>query len=269
MHNWIITKVELDVNKNEVAKYLYKLYSVNSKGQTLDETEFDSKAKTVFKRTYRYFEDGDVKEYVEYEVAEDFWERHLYFKNKFKEVDKVVFEYSGGVKAIKTLSFTDLGNADKATIVDEKGEITGYEVYVLGNEGQVLEEMYLDQDEVETAKFEKTYYENGLLHSEKHLMNGELVYIERFEYDQNENVITKRLKNYIDNYLIIDNYSYDERGNMIHNISYQNDILIFENTCKYDSANYLIQEEFFQLDFWEGRIIKHERLIHELKNEDE
>jgi hypothetical protein len=44
-----------------------------------------------------------------------------------------------------------------------------------------------------------------------------------------------------------------------------NGVLVFENKCAYDENDYLISEEYFELNFWERRIERHERLIHELK----
>jgi hypothetical protein len=50
---------------------------------------------------------------------------------------------------------------------------------------------------------------------------------------------------------------------MVHNVTIQNGVLIFENKCAYDQSNELIGEEFFEIDYWEKRITRHEKLIHE------
>ena len=38
MKNWITTKIKLDVNNNEINRFLFKTYTIDSKGNALDET---------------------------------------------------------------------------------------------------------------------------------------------------------------------------------------------------------------------------------------
>lgn len=265
MQNWITTKTLLDINKNETATFHFTIYTIDSNGQTLDETEFDSNSNIVCKRIYRYFEDGEVKEYIEYDPNDELLERHVYIKNDYGEIDRIEHEFNGGHKSIKEFSFTDLGYSDKAEIRDEHGEITGYEIYVLNESGQVNEAFELDADHNEISKSKKEYSENGLIRLEKHFSNGQLFKEELSEYDDNCNLIKKTLKNHSDNFEVIDLYQYDENNNMIYNCSHQNGVLVFENKCGYDENNHLISEEFFELDFWEKRILRHERLKHELR----
>jgi hypothetical protein len=266
MENWITTKIKLDVNKIEIDRFLFKKYTVDSNGKTLDETEYDSESNIVCKRIYRYFDTGEVKEYIEYDPFEELLERHFYTKNKSGEVDRFEYEFSGGQKSIKEFSFTDIGNADKATISDENGEITGYEIYTLDEEGRTREEIELDSENNEISKYEKTYDENGILNCEKQFRDGVLFNAESFEYDEKGNVVKKIHRNYPDKFEVIDEYQFDKNNNMINNSSRQNGILVFENKCGYNDNGNLISEEFFELDFWEKRIVRHERLIHELDN---
>jgi hypothetical protein len=265
MGKWITTKIELDINKNEINRFLFKNYTVDSKGKTLDEIEYDSESNVVCKRIYRYFDTGEVKEYIEYDPSDELLERHCYFKNESGEFDRHEFEFSGGQKSIKEFSFTEIGNADKATITDENGEITGFEVYILDEQRQTKEEIELDSENNEISKYVKTYNENGTLKFEKHYRDGILFNSESFEYDEKGNVVKKIHKNYPDNFEVIDDYQFDKNNNMIYNSSHQNGVLVFENKCGYDNNN-LISEEFFELDFWEKRIVRHERLIHEMRN---
>jgi len=265
MDNWITTKIELDTDKNEINRFHFKTFTMDSNGNTLDETEYDSDSNIVCRRIYRYHDTGEVKEYFEYDPFDELLERHCYYKNSNGDFNRHEFEFSGGQKSIKEFSFTDIGNADKATIKDENGEITGFEVYILNDQGQTIEEIELDADNNEISKFEKSYSDNGLLKHEKQFQNGELFNAEAFEYDSQGNVVKKIQRNYIDNFEVIDEYTFDSRNNMIYNSSHQNGVLVFENKCGYDSNNNLISEEFFELDFWERRIVRHEKLIHELK----
>jgi len=265
MDKWITTKIELDASKNEINRYHFKSFTVDSNGNTLDETEYDSESIVVCKRIYRYHDTGEVKEYVEYDPYDELLERHYYHKNAHGDFDRHEFEFSGGQKSIKEFSFIDIGNADKATIKDENGMITGYEVYVLNEQGQPIEEIELDSDNNEISKYEKSYLESGELQYEKLYQDGQLFNGESFEYDSKGNVIKKIHRNYIDNFEVIDEYTFDSNNNMIYNSSHQNGVLVFENKCSYDNNNRLISEEFFELDFWERRIVRHEKLIHELE----
>ncbi|MCG8698529.1 MAG: hypothetical protein MI922_10785 [Bacteroidales bacterium] len=265
MDKWETTKIKLDSEKNEICKFRFKTYSVNTKGNPVDETEFDAESNIVCKRIYRYFDTGEVKEYIEYDPFDELLERHQYKKNDFGEVDRSEFEFEGGLKSIKEFSYTDIGCADKAVIKDENGTITGYEVYKFDEEGNVIEEIELDADNNEIAKFEKTYYENGVLHIEKHYQDGQLFTGESFEYDNRGNIIKKILRNYRDSYEIVDEYKFDQNNNMIYNSSTQNGVLVFENKCQYDSNNKLISEEFFEMDFSTAHVVRHERLIHALE----
>ena len=265
MESWITTKIELDVNKNEINRFLFKNYTVDSNGNTLDETEYDSESNVVCKRIYRYFDTGEIKEYIDYDPFDELLERHYYTKNVSGEVDRFEFEFAGGQKLIKEFSFTDIGNADKATIKDENGQITGFEVFILDEQGRVKEEIELDSENNEISKYEKTYDENGMLKFEKHYRDGILFNEESFEYDEKGNLLKKNHRNHPDNFEVIDNYQFDIKNNMIYNSSKQNGVLVFENKCGYDENNNLISEEFFELDFWEKRIVRHEILIHELE----
>ena len=265
MESRITTKIKLDVNKKEINRFLFKMYTVDSSGKTLDETEYDSESNVVCKRIYRYFDTGEVKEYIEYDPSDELLERHSYTKNELGEFDRHEFEFADGKKSIKEFAFTDIGNADKATITDENGYITGFEVYVLDDQSQTKEEIELDSENNEIAKYVKTYNENGTLKLEKLYRGGVLFTEESFEYDEKGNVVKKIHTNYLDSFKVIDNYQFDLNNNMIYNSSHQNGVLVFENKCGYDEKNNLVSEEFFELDFWEKRIVLHERLLHELK----
>ena len=267
MQIWTTKKILLDLNKKEKESFQFKTYTVDSKGQTLDETEFDLNSNIVCKRIYRYFEDGEVEEYIEYDPLDELLERHIHVKNEYGEIDRIEYQFSGGHKSIKEFSFTDVGNADKAEIRNEAGEITGYEIYVLNENGLVGWVIELDAYENEISKCEKEYLKNGLISREKSFSDGQASKEEKFEYDDKGNLTKKTFRNYFDNIELIDLYHYDDHNNMIYNCSHQNGVLVFENKCGYDQNNQLVLEEFFELDFLERKIIRHERLKHELKEQ--
>jgi hypothetical protein len=262
MEKWITTKVELDSNKNEKSRFLHKKCTVSSSGKILDETELDSYGGVVCKRIYRYFDTGEVQEYVEYDPKERLIERHHYYTDDKGLICRHEFEYEGGMKMIKEFSNVDLGNADKAIIRDENGDITGYEMYKFNDDNQMVTEFELDEDNNELIRYEKAYYDNGLLRFEKKYKEGQLVDGELFKYNENGLLIEKIHRNYLDNYENVEEYEYDKNENLVCIIAFHNGHFVFENKCEYDSNNNLILEEFIQLDPNTGFVYSHEKLIH-------
>lgn len=264
MENWITTKIVLNTNKEEVFQFQFRTFTTDSNDNILEESEYDEDTNLVNRKIYSFYENGQVKEYIEYDPLENLIERHKHIRNELDEVYKIEFEYADGHKSIKEFFYTDLGNADKAVIRDEKGEITGYEIYVFDDLGNVKEEIELDSDQNEVMKYERTYLPNGKIKIQKQFRDGVLYSKESFRYDVNDREIEKIFKHTDDNNTVIDQYQYDERGNMIYACSHQNGVLFFENKCKYSIDNRLIEEEFFELDYWQKKIIRHERLVNEL-----
>ena len=263
MENWIVTKIELDVDKNEIGRFVFKEYTADSEGNILDETEFNSDSTVANKRIYRYFENGAVKDYVEYDQMDELLERHTYVQNESGEVDKIIYEYGDGHKTVKEFSYTDLGLGDRATLKDENGSIAGYETYILDEAGQVLEHIETDYDHNEISKCVKVYNEDGLVTHEEEFVDGKLKESVTYFYCARGHMIKKIINNVIDKYEVREEYTYDDRGNMVHNMSWQNGVLVFENKCAYDADDNLVTEEFFEIDYWQKRITRHEKLIHQ------
>lgn len=263
METWITTKIELDINKKEINRYTFKEFTVDANGNVLDETEFNRDASVANKRIYRYFENGGVEDYIEYDPFDELIERHSYFENDAGEIDKIIFEYSDGHKVQKEFHFTALGLADKAVVTDEHDAVTGYELYIFNENGEVVEQIEMDSNSVEVVRHVKHYDERGLDVQDKRFNDRRLAETISYTYDENDRVIRKSTFNEGHKFEVIDEYEYDERGNMVHNVTFQNGVLIFENKCAYDQNNELIGEEFFEIDYWEKRITRHEKLIHE------
>jgi len=265
MLTWTTTKIKLDRDKNEVDRYLFKEFTVDAKGNVLDETEYNDDSSVACKRIYRYFKDGTVSEYVEYDPFDELIERHEYVENESGDIEKIIYEYGDAHKTIKEFHFRDLGLADTATLYDEHGEVMGYETYVLNEDGQIIEQIEANSENVEIVKFLKVYDEAGNSIKEKKFVEGKLVEIIEYTYDANGNVKTKITSNITQGFQAIDEYKYDDIGNMVHNTTLQNNFLVFENKCTYDENNKLLTEEFFEIDYWEKRITRHEKLIHMIK----
>jgi hypothetical protein len=192
-------------------------------------------------------------------------ERHTYVENESGDVDKVIYEYGDGHKTVKEFHYTDLGFADKAILKDENNSVTGYETYIFNEEGHLVEQIEADSDNIEISRCVKTYNGNGLPTLDKQFIDRKLAENITYVYCEKGNLVRKITKNETHNFEIRDEYTYDNHGNMLHNISFQNGVVVFENKCTYDASNNLIAEEFFEIDFWEKRITRHEKLIHERK----
>jgi hypothetical protein len=181
-------------------------------------------------------------------------------------IDRVVYEYEDGHKTIKEFHSSDLGFTDHVTLKDENNLVTGYEKYILNEDGQAVEEIETDSNNIEISKYTKAYNEDGLLVNDKRFIDGKLTESNAYVYDDKSNLIKKVVTNHKDHFEFTETYTYDSRGNMLHNTSFQNDVLVFENNCTYDEDNNLLSEEFFEISYWEKRITRHEKLIHERRD---
>ena len=267
MQVWITTKIKLDRDKNEIERFLFKESTIDSRGNVLDETEYNDDSSVACKRIYRYFNDGTVKEYIEYNPFDELIERHVYVENESGDIERIIFEYGDSHKTLKEFHFRDLGLADMATLYDENGSIVGYETYILNEAGKIVEQIETNSENVETVRFVKAYDEAGNGIEDKKFIDGRLTETTSYIYDGDGNVTKKITSNSVQRFQIIDDYKYDLFGNMIHNTSFQNDFLVFENKCTYDDHNNLLTEEFFEIDYWEKRITRHEKLVHLIKDE--
>jgi hypothetical protein len=265
MQVWTTTKIQLDLDKNETERFLFKEFTINSRGDVLDETEYNPDSSVACKRIYRYFDNGSVKEYVEYDPLDELIERHIYVENESGDIDTIIYEYADGHKTVKAFHFVDLGLADTATLYDENGAVAGYETYVLNEQGQIMEQIEKTSEQVETVRLTHVYDGAGNVIVEKKFLDGELTETISSTYDDGGKVIRKATRHHGQGFDVIDEYQYDESGNMIHNVSFQAGFLIFENKCEYDENNNLVTEEFFEIDYWEKKIRRHERLIHVYK----
>jgi hypothetical protein len=199
---------------------------------------------------------------VEYDPFDELIERHVYTMNEDGEIESVRYEYGDGHKVFKTYRYTELGMADTATLHDEKGNLLGYETSVFNGNGDVIESIEFDENYRETAKHLAQYDDNGKVVEERKFIEGKLTEITSYTYDLHGNVLQKKVQNVADGYQTVDDYRYDEQGNMIYNAAFHNDLLIFENKCSYDAEGNLTAEEFFEIDRWEKKVLRHERLLH-------
>lgn len=264
MREWITIKVELDRDKNEVSRFQSCQTTVDSTGNTLDETELNRDGSVSCKCIYRYFDDGSVQEYVVYDAMDELIERGSYVKDENDKIVKTILEYEDERKVIEQYSYSALGLAELVTVFDESDIVIGYETYVFNDNGDVVERIEMDEDRVETVRYLYTYDENGLV-EERKVVEGNLESVTSYTYDSNGYVIRKEVNNEEEGFQTVEEYRYDERGNEVHIVGFQNGALTFENKCTYDESDNLIVEEYFEISFWEKRIVRHERLLHQLR----
>lgn len=257
------TKILLDAAKNELARFLFREFTEDTNGNILSETEYDQRGKVVVKKTYRYFENGELKESVEYDPKNHLIERQLFFQNDDEVVDCVHIEYGFGTKIIEEYSFTELGNAEKVVSKDEDGNLIETTFYVFNDDGFVVNEIYLDDENQETKRTEYIYDEHNLLISERKIIEGDLTETKEYQYDTFGRVTRIDFIHPNDSHKSYETYAYDEHGNLIHLQGFTNGTLTFNNYCKRDELGHLLEEEFFELNYWEKRIMTHERIIHE------
>jgi hypothetical protein len=265
MQTWTTIKVKLDLDKKERGRFPFMDYTVDSSGNVLDQTEYNEDASVACKRIYRYFDDGTVSEYVEYDPKDELIERHIYVENDSGEIDKVIYEFGNTEKIVKQFSYSDLGSADSAILYDENGEIIGRETYVLDDDGEITEQIEANAANVETIRITRSYDDLSNPVEESKFTDGRLTETTSSTYGANGKVERKVTSYKGHGYQIIDEYKYDAAGNMIHNVSFHNDFLVFENKCEYDENNNLITEEFYEIDYWEKRVTRNEKLIHLIK----
>lgn len=262
MKDLITIKIKLDRDKNELYRFQWNEMTTDSNGNVLNETEYNEDNSVSCKRIYRYFDDGSVKEYVEYDPMDALTERHEYFENEDGEIEKVVYEYGDGHKIVKQFSFSDLGLADKATLYDENHLVLGYETFVFNENGHVIVRIDSDEENMETLKYIIAYDDQGNVKEERKFVEGALTEVTFYSYNSNGKMSRKELNNKKEGFQVVDEYSYDDRGNQVYHVSFQNATLIFENKCTYDQDGLLSIEEFFEIDFWENKVIRHEKLLH-------
>ena len=187
---------------------------------------------------------------------------------------------------MKDYLFSDLGYADRCYITNENNEAIGGEVFIFDNNENVICEIEFDENKNEVLKLERKYSDNGNLMEEARYLEGDLEDINMFKYNA-ENFVVERVKKDIDGIEvekeiieynerneeikktvfaneshIIEEFLYDDKGNMVLNSVRRDGQLVFRNSCCYNEVNEVISEEILEID-WQGNIYRHEKLIHE------
>jgi hypothetical protein len=288
MKERISTRIEYDINRQELARYVCQVINYDLHDRVCDDTFFDSGGDVIRRIIYRYSKNDQVSERFEYDSLDELVERHQYFEDENGEVIKSVFEFENGRKTIREFAFTELGLADKAVITDESGLLTGFETWVFDPDGRIVSEIETDADNAEISRYDKQYGDHGHLVEETRFINGELYSVETFsyneqlqityemmvgtngdqwhccttEYDHIGNVVRKHSVNPVQETDDLETFDYDSANNMILHRMFSNGRLVFENKCGYSLTNFLETEEIMEVDHV-GRISRHEKLVHQ------
>ena len=289
MKEIIITKAELNLKKEIEREFRYKKLTVDSSDRVIDDTEFNHKQEPIHRITYRYSPFNNVSERIEFDASNKLIERHVYIEDGHGEITSSIIEYGNGSKTIKNYEFTDLGKADKATLTDEKGNVLGYETYVLDDDNRVISEFESDEAHNELFKVNREFDCNGQVLKEIEFTQGEVSLVTTNFYENKQltkiqrgknltscysteireldrkNRLVKRTTTYHDNGDVeIEVLEYDNCDNVISNIAIINGRTVFTNICQYDASNRLIEEYIMELNL-NGSISCHERLFHAYK----
>jgi len=290
MKEIIITKAELNLNKEIDRKFLHKKITVDHMDRVLDETEYNFKGDAIHRITYRYSTFDNISETIEFDASNNLIERQLYSEDENGEITSSTTEYGNGAKTTKKFQFTDLGNADKATLIDENGNVIGYETYILDSDERIVSEFESDENHNELSRIDRKFNDSGEILRETHFSegeideitsnhyrNGQLVKIQRSknlesivstevrEFDS-KNRIIKRTTNYHEySDVEIEFSEYDNNDNVVSNMVEVNGRMIFTNVCKYDKENRLLEEYIMELNL-NGSINAHERVFYAYKD---
>ena len=286
MKEFTISKVELNLKKEVEREFLWRRETVDGQDRVLDATEYNASGDQVHRVTYRYSPFDNVSERVEMDAFNGLIERHLYTENEDGEVTSSTIEFGNGAKTTKTYAFTDLGNADKATLTDENGIILGYETFILDDQERLISEFESDADHKELFRINREFDDQGRLIQEVEFSYGEIDQVTRNTYQNDQLVKVERGKSLDSFYATevreldvkgrlkkrtitdhefgdveVEEFEYDANGNVLSNLVTHNGRTIFTNVCTYDNSNRLTEEYVMELTIG-GSINKHERLYH-------
>lgn len=281
------TKVEFDLDKIEINRFLFKEFHFDVHEKLIEESEYDRNGKLEVRTLYRYNSLGLVSEQIYYDSWNELIERHQFFFDDNGLLLKSEVEYSNGSKFIKTYSFTALGQADEVIITDENDMFQGREVYHFGASGQKLEAIEMDESNIEVLRHTMKYnddqnlideciYRNSILenqHVYEYDMSGNLSLSRSYDgagkllqstnhiYNISGQLVEVRVNNPSNSTEMIEKYEYDAEGNQILGTARIDGKLVFHNTCTFQNKK-IISEEIFEMALYKG-IATHHKLIHE------
>lgn len=281
------TKVEFDLDKNEINRFLFKEFQFDANEKLIEESEYNANGKLEVRTLYRYNALGLVSEQIHYDSWNELIERHQFFFDDNGLLLKSEIEFSNGSKFIKTYSFTDLGQAEEVIITDENDVFQGREVYHFDANGQKLEAIEMDESNIEVLRHTMKYNDDQNLIEECIYRYSTLENQHVYEYDTSGNLslsksydgegkllqssdhlynisghlVEVRVNNPSNSTEMIEKYEYDAEGNQILGTARIDGKLVFHNACTFKDKK-IVAEEIFEMALYKGTG-SHHKLIHE------
>lgn len=289
MYRIVTTRIEFDLDRIEEERYVQKEAVFGFDELLIEESEYNRNGSLENRILFHYDKEKRNTGTIHYNSRNELVERHQFTYNESDLVTRIQIEYNNGSKYIKEISFTGLGFVDEVVITDENGVFQGREVYVVDAQGNVVEEIEMDELNMEVIRQKRRFHEEGYLLEESVFRNGEPDSRKVFEYDvdgnmnrmsdyDNENrlmqtttylfnanhdLIESRTRSDHNAYALIEKMEYDENHNMILCIGTSDGKLVFRNACTYENGK-IVSEEIFQKELYRG-VASHFKLIHEYK----
>jgi len=264
MESITYTTTHYNDNNEVVSEYQSKVLNYSSAGLLMDETVFNEKGKAVFKKTVRYNDNKRLHEQTEYDQNNGVLGRVTFDEDENGKLKRMVLVQDGLHTIIKTIKQLDLGNSTEVLLHTEEGKYVGKELHQFNeNNDQVLESI-MDEEGKEFERIEWKYSEQGkLLSEEKHYdkmwelseyndlqqevrwtvkRDGEMGAIEEMEYNKSGTLTKKIHRAVMDNYVAIETYDQDIRGNTVLNETVVDGVLMLHSERKYDEHDRVIEQ---------------------------
>lgn len=163
-----ITTLEQTINSYDeiVSDYLLSEKHFNSNGHLVLQSEFDEHGEIVSKQIFEVDEIGNVLVQMNYERDNSLIERTEFLDDGNNYHTEITT--SSGQKTFYEYQYTQLGNVDRIIIKNEDGHIEAFELFVMNDNGQIIEEVRQNDQAVVEFKKVLDYNGDGALSTERY-----------------------------------------------------------------------------------------------------
>ena len=270
MKSNITTTRVLDREGHIVHQYVSLFQEFNRKGHMTNEIIYNAAGEVESKSLFTYNEEGRLLEQVRFEHNDRLVERMDHFFDESGQLVQTEITIADGSKTIKEYQYDPVEKIERAVLNSMHGEIEGYEIFWYGGENEVIAEIKSDvnsrveykrfatydgagnlimeeifgRDEAFKKRTNFTYLPGGLLSKivtqDKY---GKDLTVEKIAYDEQQLPIKKVLNDKTQKAITKHCLFYNEERQCVTEKVYENDVLIFKKSMKYDSKNSVIEEE--------------------------
>ncbi len=257
--------VEMDENGNVLSEskfdHIGELEERNSlsyspEGKLLEHTLLFAMEDVTEKRSLVRDEKGKLLEEVKY-YGDDSGERTTYEYNE-KDLLTAIVEYDeeGGFVSREVIGYDAEGSMIERVKTDESGNLMDRMVFEKAEDSKVLQEKEFNPDGTLKSTTVITFNETGKeISSYQRTPDGKLITGVLTTYDDKGNVIER---NYKDFYSKVVKYEYDEENRLITQELFDGSgLLLRKNMYEYDEAGNLLTEQTFEIDSSRGGKEKH------------